>query len=153
MARNRASRGIRVSNIATRIGNGLRAGAAGAAVNVTDLNSALLVNSHVEKVEQVTADVRAAAIPDATALDRRVRRRVNCSPGLAAVEGLGNVKMPDAVETIEAISRAISRCGRAIKRDGRSARAAGHCCGIGGRLYAEGCADVESVLPSLATVG
>ena len=70
-----------------------------AAIVIADQDAAALVHIHAHKVEHVAADVRAAAEPDAAALHGIVRRHIHRMPGLAAIVGVRDVKMPDTGET------------------------------------------------------
>src|SRR5437773_11890997 len=121
LPRNYASRSVGVALCSKRR---LNAGAVGAPIYIPDFDATLLVNGHVEKVEQVAADVRAAVRPDTAALQCIVRCSVSCCPSLSAVECIGNIEMPDAVETV---CGAISGCGRAIEGHTSAARIACHC--------------------------
>src|SRR5438105_5919223 len=108
-------------------GRSLGAIAAGAAVDIAHFNPALLVDRDVKKIEEVTANVRAAAGPDAAALNRRVRRSVAYGPGSSAIEGMCDVKMPGAVKSSRIRA---ARRGGAIKSNGGAPRIAGDGGGI-----------------------
>jgi hypothetical protein len=86
-----------------------------AAVGVGDEHATLRVDRGVVEVEQVAARVRAAAVPDATALDGVAGRRVDRGPGLAAVVRRGDVEVPDAPEGGRLLT---ARARRAKEREG-----------------------------------
>src|SRR5207237_5384365 len=69
-----------------------------AAVGIADQHAADLVDGDVVEVEQVTAGIAAAAIPDAAALHWIRRCDVRSHPRLAGVVGRRDVEVPDAVE-------------------------------------------------------
>ena len=57
-----------------------------ATISEGEKDAAFVVHGDVVKVEQVSANVGATAIPNARlALDRAIRRRVHGRPGLAAI--------------------------------------------------------------------
>ena len=105
----------------------LNARAAFASVHVTNLNASEFVDGHVEEIEQVPANIRAAFRPDTSALHRRVWCRVSRGPGEPAVESVRNIKMPDALEVgLESVARS----NRSIERDSGSVGLAGDGRGI-----------------------
>src|SRR5438309_7910869 len=79
---------------------GLSASAVSTSIHVADLHASLLVNGHVEKVEQVAANIGATVRPYTTALHRVVWSNIRCRPVGPSVECIGNVEVPDAVETV-----------------------------------------------------
>src|SRR5437867_5823419 len=91
---------------------GLGASAVSASIHVADLHPSLLVNAHIEKVEQVAADIGPAMCPYTTALYRVVWGYIRCRPVGSSVECICNVEMPDAIETV---CRPVSSCLRAIE--------------------------------------
>ena len=101
--------------VAICCGRGLSASAVGAAIHVANLHPSLLVDGHVEKVEQVAADIGAAVRPYTTALHRVVWSYIRCRPVGSSVECIGNVEMPNAVE---AVCRPVSSCRRTIEGNG-----------------------------------
>src|SRR6266446_5070970 len=112
LARDHTSRGVSVALCRER---GLSTSAVSASIDVADLDASLLVNSHVEKVEQVAADIGAAVRPYTTALHRVVWSYIRCCPVGSSVKCIGNVEMPNAVE---AVCRPVSSCRRAIEGNG-----------------------------------
>ena len=106
----------------------LNAGTIGTSVHIPDFNATLFVHGHIEKVEQIAANVCPAVHPDATALQRIVRSSVGCRPSFASVERIGKIKMPDAVETV---CGTISGCRRAIEGHARTTCVACHSSGKG----------------------
>ena len=123
--------------------------AAGAAVDIAHFNPALFVDRDVKKIEQVTANVGAAAGPDAAALNRRVRRSVAYGPGSSAIEGMCDVKMPGAVKSSRVRA---ARRGGAIKSNGGAPGIAGDGGGIPDIFQAQGGTHVEDVIPRAAVV-
>src|SRR5207248_9045314 len=95
LPRNSCRRGVCVAACRRR---GLCAVAAGATIYVADQYPSFFINSHVKEVEQVAADVGAAVRPNIPALHRSIGRRVTGCPGQSAVESMGDIKMPDALE-------------------------------------------------------
>src|SRR5207244_4398970 len=114
--------------VAFRRCGGLRASAIGAAIHVTDFDATLLVDGHVEKVEQVAANVGTAVHPDATALHWCIWRDIDGAPGAATIESARDVEVPDPGE---GIGRVIARSCRTIKRDRSTTVVAGSGCRIG----------------------
>src|SRR5205807_4153414 len=120
-----------------------------ASVYVTNLNASEFVDGHVEKVEQVAANIRAAFCPDTTALHRRVRCRIRRCPGEPAVESVRNIKMPNAFEVgLESVSRS----NRSIKRNGRAVCVAGNRRRITDILQTINVRNVDQILPSRAVI-
>ena len=93
LARDGRQRGV---GIAGRVPWRQDAFAARAAIGIRDQDTALVIDLDIHEIEQISADVRAAAEPDASALHGVVRRGVNRGPGRAAIESGGHV-VPDAV--------------------------------------------------------
>src|SRR4029077_7611037 len=122
---------------------------ASASVDVPNLHATLLVDGNVEEVQQVTADAGAVFGPSTTRAHWSARCYVRCCPVQPAVKGMGNVKMPEAIE-VACISA--SGSGRAVKGDGGASSVGCH----GGRvpdiLEPVNGADVEHVLPRTAMV-
>ena len=98
-----------------------------APVNVPDFYTALLVNGHVEEVEQVPTDIGPASCPYTTALHRSIRRGVGGRPSRSSIEGVGNVKVPNA---IEGAGVSISGCRRAVEGNSGAVGVLCHGCGI-----------------------
>src|SRR5262249_42966327 len=75
----------------------------------------------VEKVEQVAAS-RGGAVTDTAALDWVVRRNVLRDPGIAAVERVGDIQIPDAFErsgvTVRIIARSLADAAMIIDAAG-----------------------------------
>src|SRR5438270_899035 len=130
-------------------GGRLCAIAAGTAVDITHFNPALLVDRDVKKIEQVTANVGAAAGPDAAALNRRVRRSIAYGPGSSAIEGMCDVKMPGAVKSSRVRA---ARRGGAIKSNGGAPGIAGDSRRIPDIFQAQRGTHVEDVIPGAAVV-
>src|SRR6266550_1298583 len=97
LTRDRSKRGVCVARGGI---SRLRAVSTCAAIHVANLHATLLVHCHIKKVEQVPADIGATLHPNATALYWRIRSKVFCSPGRAAIERLRDIEVPDAAEAI-----------------------------------------------------
>ena len=127
----------------------LHAIAAFTAVDVTDQNTSILINRHIEKVEEIAANIGATFGPDTTALHRCLRSRIGCGPMHAAIECIGNVKMPD---TNEAALQGIARGGCSIKGDRRASGTAGYCRWISNIVKAINIGDASKILPRYALI-
>src|SRR5437868_11773321 len=71
-----------------------------AAVGKGDVDAPVVIDADVVEVQQVAARARAAAVPDAAALDDVARIGIDRDPVLAAVKGLGEVQVPHAKELV-----------------------------------------------------
>src|SRR6266404_9235250 len=74
--------------VAPGAGRSLGAVAARTTIHITYFDATLLVDADIEKVEQVTANISPAAGPDASALDRCVRRSIGDVPGAPPLESM-----------------------------------------------------------------
>src|SRR5229473_7102793 len=135
--------------IAFRSAGGLGAVASLAAVDVSDQNTPVAIYRHIKEVEQVATDIRAAFGPDATTLHGCVRRCVGSGPGLTAIEGVGDIEMPFA---IEAGLQRVSRRSCSIECHGSTTSIAGDRGWVPDILKAIRGADVAKVLPRLTVI-
>src|SRR3954464_630246 len=87
----------------------------GAAIGVADEYAARAVNRDVVEVEQIAAWIVSAAVPDAAALNRIVRRCIRGRPGLPAVIRERDVEMPGADE-VGCLRVPLCRCSEECER-------------------------------------
>src|SRR5256885_9084940 len=81
-----------IGRILRRIGDA----ASGAAVGIADQDASNFVHGYIVEVQQVTARIAAALVPDAPTLHGIRGGSVGCGPSVATVVGDGDVEMPDA---------------------------------------------------------
>ena len=109
----------------------------------------MLIDTHIEEIEQVSANVRAAAGPNATALDRRVRSCIRHGPGGSAIERMSYVEMPD---TIESSCIGAASCGRAIKSYRGASGVARHRCRVSDVFQPERGTNIDNIVPGAAMI-
>src|SRR5438128_7894420 len=98
LARDRGKRILRAGGTCRSILSRICHTRAGTSVRIAHKHAADVVHGNVVEIQQIATRVVASLIPDATALNRIGRRRIDCGPGLTGVVRERDVQMPDAAE-------------------------------------------------------